>query len=212
MVPPALETSAPLSTSAMKNAAACPAWALDVELDEGAPVTVPLEASHYEIGRGEGSDVRLDDRTVSRRHAVLTRDAAGAWYVDDAGSRLGTFVQGRPIRARTPLGHGACLQLGDVLLTLRDTSGAATGALVGRFEPAGTYLRDGLVTADAPARLVMMEGPGVGSLLRLDDGAITIGGVPGSKLRLDAPGCEAVEVVVRPVADAASRWCGAVGL
>jgi FHA domain len=149
---------------------------------------------------GAVSDVPRGERTVSRRHAVLTRDAAGAWWVDDAGSRLGTFVQGRPIRARTPLGHGACVQVGEVLLTLRDTSGAATGALVGRFEPAGTYLRDGLVTADAPARLVMMEGPGVGSLLRLDDGPVSLGGVPGSTVRLDEPGCEAIDVVLRPVA------------
>jgi hypothetical protein len=175
-------------------------------------VTVPLAKPRYAIGRGAESDVRLDERTVSRRHAVLTRDEAGTWWVDDAGSTHGTYVNGRLIRTRTPLAHNACVQVGDVLVTVRDTTGAATGAVPGRFEPVKRFLRadpatgdDGGVrlvraAADAPARLILLQGPGVGSVLRLDGGPVTLGGVPGSTLRLDEPGCEAVDVVLRPVA------------
>jgi FHA domain len=150
---------------------------------------------------------------VSRRHAVLGRDepssreggeggegGGGGWWVEDAGSFHGTYVNGRLIRARTPLAHDACVQIGDVLVTLRDTTGAASGASAGRFEPAGTFLRPDLTAADAPARLVLLQGPGVGTVLRLDDGPVSLGGVAGSTVRLDEPDCEAIDVVIRPVA------------
>jgi hypothetical protein len=52
------------------------------------------------IGRSDGCDLRLDDTTVSRRHArMFFRD--GAWVVQDLGSKNGTWLNGRQvIRAR----------------------------------------------------------------------------------------------------------------
>ena len=43
------------------------------------------------IGRSPEASIFLDDVTVSRRHAVLTHDAAG-WTIADAGSLNGTYV------------------------------------------------------------------------------------------------------------------------
>jgi hypothetical protein len=52
------------------------------------------------IGRSDACDVRLEDATVSRRHARLVfRD--GAWIVQDLGSKNGTLLNGRLVgRAR----------------------------------------------------------------------------------------------------------------
>ena len=50
-----------------------------------------LELPSTAIGRHPDSDVFLDDITVSRRHAVIERDAGG-FKVHDAGSLNGTYV------------------------------------------------------------------------------------------------------------------------
>jgi len=43
------------------------------------------------IGRGDDADVMLDDVTVSRRHAEITRTEQG-WLLRDLGSLNGTYV------------------------------------------------------------------------------------------------------------------------
>ena len=53
------------------------------------------------IGRGEDNDLILRTTTVSRQHARLThRD--GRWFIEDRGSRNGTFVNGKRIPAGIP--------------------------------------------------------------------------------------------------------------
>ncbi len=64
------------------------------------PVTGALE-----VGRDRASGMRLDDRTISRRHAqILLRD--GRVLVKDLGSQNGTAVNGLKIREETPLRDG----------------------------------------------------------------------------------------------------------
>ncbi|MCU0687010.1 MAG: hypothetical protein MUF34_32995, partial [Polyangiaceae bacterium] len=61
----------------------------------------------------------------------------------------------------------------------------------------------------------LLQGPGVGTVLRLDDGPVSLGGVAGSTVRLDEPGCEAAELLVRPLVDGqveVVRRGGPVGL
>lgn len=52
------------------------------------------------LGRGERSDVRLDDDGVSRRHAELVRLDDGAVQIRDFGSTNGTFVNGERVSER----------------------------------------------------------------------------------------------------------------
>ena len=46
------------------------------------------------VGRHPSSDIFLDDITVSRKHAEFRREASNFW-VHDAGSLNGTYVNGR---------------------------------------------------------------------------------------------------------------------
>jgi hypothetical protein len=54
------------------------------------------------IGRTTENDIVLDDETISRRHATLSRDDAGQWVLVDEGSRNGTFKDQGPVSPRRP--------------------------------------------------------------------------------------------------------------
>lgn len=69
------------------------------------------------VGRSRNNDIRLTDRTVSRRHAELTLADDGRIYLTDCGSRYGTHIRTRsgwmPVRQRF-LHTNDVLRLGDV--------------------------------------------------------------------------------------------------
>ncbi len=69
------------------------------------------------IGRDAGNDVVLNDEAASARHATV-EFADGAWWISDAGSTNGTFVNGAPIRTRTRLDFGDEVGVGRVALRL----------------------------------------------------------------------------------------------
>jgi pSer/pThr/pTyr-binding forkhead associated (FHA) protein len=74
------------------------------------------EVTH--IGRGMRADVRLDDHTVSARHAIVVARAAGLRILDDRSTN-GTIVNGRRID-EAELCDGDVVVLGRVVLTYRD--------------------------------------------------------------------------------------------
>ncbi|MGH8223160.1 MAG: FHA domain-containing protein, partial [Woeseiaceae bacterium] len=53
----------------------------------------------YFIGRDERCALYVEDRRLSRRHALLARSAAG-WELSDLGSKNGTYVGGHPVSTR----------------------------------------------------------------------------------------------------------------
>jgi predicted nucleic acid-binding Zn-ribbon protein len=57
---------------------------------------VPLQDGWTRIGRSLSAHVRFDDPTVSRRHALLHRDASGARILDDR-SLNGVFLNGERV-------------------------------------------------------------------------------------------------------------------
>jgi FHA domain len=75
---------------------------------------VRLEREITRIGRGLAADLRLDENSVSRRHAMLIHDDSGARILDDRSSN-GTFVNGRRVEQAT-LSNGDQLMLGRVVL------------------------------------------------------------------------------------------------
>jgi len=84
----------------------------------------PFEAPIV-VGRSVEVDVRLEDTTVSRRHAQLRREGAG-WIVSDLSTHNGTFVNARRISEPTPLRDGDKVQFGAVVTRYQQTA-AGTG-------------------------------------------------------------------------------------
>jgi hypothetical protein len=67
------------------------------------------------VGRGGGCGIVLgDDTFVSQVHARLYR-RGGDLYLEDLGSRNGTFVNGKPIDAATRLRRGDQVQFGETV-------------------------------------------------------------------------------------------------
>jgi predicted RNA-binding Zn-ribbon protein involved in translation (DUF1610 family) len=67
---------------------------------EGVVVTFALEREWTRIGRSLAADVRFDDPTVSRRHALIVRQPDGLRVLDDR-SLNGVFVNGERVEWST---------------------------------------------------------------------------------------------------------------
>ena len=75
-------------------------------------VVIPLSEGSLRLGRGQASDVVLEDRSVSRRHAVVTRRGGEVVLWDDR-SLNGVRVNGERVQ-QAVLGAGDAIALGDV--------------------------------------------------------------------------------------------------
>ena len=84
---------------------------------------VPIDAA-ITIGRAGDATVRLNDRTVSRRHARIVRGPDGP-VIEDVGSSFGTLLDGHPLAGPRRLEPGAQLKLGNVLLRVERAAPAA---------------------------------------------------------------------------------------
>jgi len=71
----------------------------------------PLDKQTVAIGSHPSNDVVLDDATVSRRHATVTRKP-GSFELADLGSTNGTFVNGGRVREPIALKRGDEIKFG----------------------------------------------------------------------------------------------------
>jgi hypothetical protein len=101
-----------------------PAWLAEVRADLGpephiawfdsegeGPRTVQLEEGWTRIGRAVAAGIRLDDPSVSRRHAVVVRTETGELRALDDRSLNGLFVNGEKVEW-TKLADGDELEIG----------------------------------------------------------------------------------------------------
>ncbi|MER3395166.1 MAG: hypothetical protein C4318_07835 [Acidimicrobiia bacterium] len=85
-----------------------------------------LENEVTTVGRHPDSDIQLDDVTVSRRHAELSKDPEGYFFIKDAGSLNGTYVNKKRVdQAR--LSTGDEIQIGRYKLVFVAGAEAARG-------------------------------------------------------------------------------------
>jgi pSer/pThr/pTyr-binding forkhead associated (FHA) protein len=89
---------------------------LQVKRGPNAGSTFLLDADSVTVGRRTDSGVFLDDVTVSRAHATFERRAGDGWFVKDAGSLNGTYVNGEQVD-ETKLATGDQVQIGRFRLT-----------------------------------------------------------------------------------------------
>jgi pSer/pThr/pTyr-binding forkhead associated (FHA) protein len=81
------------------------------------------------IGRATDVDFILEDTLASRRHVRLSEEA-GAWIVEDLGSRNGTLVNGQRVQ-RQAVNDGDVLRVGGTEMIFRGDVAAPAGAAKG---------------------------------------------------------------------------------
>ena len=96
--------------------------------ESGRNVLIPLNQEWTRIGRSLAADVRFDDATVSRRHALIVSQADGVRVLDDR-SLNGVYVNGRRVEW-SPLADGDEIVVGRHTIHFMDTAvpGAAPAA------------------------------------------------------------------------------------
>jgi pSer/pThr/pTyr-binding forkhead associated (FHA) protein len=94
--------------------------------DTGTIRTVPMTTGSMRIGRSLSADLRFEDPTVSRRHAVLVAEHDGVRVLDDR-SLNGVFVNGERIVSQM-LGDGDEIVIGRYRLRFADRTAVVAGA------------------------------------------------------------------------------------
>ena len=136
-------------------------WKLTIEDDEGQRTSLDLDLEEYSVGRGEDRDVRLTERNISRRHALIRREGE-AWQLFDEGSYNGSFVNGARVGADgIPFGPGDVANLGDYRIEIADAT-----EHVAVEEP---------VRQRRPDRLICVIGPVPGAEFALEGDRLSIG-------------------------------------
>jgi hypothetical protein len=100
---------------------------------------IELDRDRSMIGRDAACEVVVDDRSVSRRHAVIER-RGDDWVVVDQGSANGTFIDGRRM-PEAVLSNGQQLRLGSVAFRVEIEEAAPATVLMAAPELAdATYM------------------------------------------------------------------------
>ncbi len=108
-------------------------------------LVLSLSAPQMVIGHSDTADLILEDRFVSRRHALVITDASGAVTILDLNSTGGTFVNDERIDEPRVLQPADVVRFAD---------------LSARFEPAVSA--PGVAAANAPTQL-LDQPPGIGA-------------------------------------------------
>ena len=123
-------TSAAPPTPSQETAGVVPAPS--VRMGDALILTLANPASSFTvaktaatIGRGEENAIRLDDLSVSRRHARIAWKQGGYW-LSDLGSMGGTWVDGSRLNAPHRIAAGEVIDIGQCRLTVDSAGGAAT--------------------------------------------------------------------------------------
>jgi pSer/pThr/pTyr-binding forkhead associated (FHA) protein len=88
--------------------------------ESGRQVVTPLTQEWTRIGRSLAADVRFDDATVSRRHALVVSQAEGVRVLDDR-SLNGVYVNGERVEW-APLADGDEITIGRHSIFFVDTA------------------------------------------------------------------------------------------
>ncbi|WP_203567790.1 FHA domain-containing protein FhaB/FipA [Aestuariimicrobium ganziense] len=70
------------------------------------------------LGRAADSTLNIDDDYASTRHAQITQDEEGHWWVEDLGSTNGTAVNTLLITQRTRVQSGDVIRIGRTQMRL----------------------------------------------------------------------------------------------
>ncbi len=105
----------------------------------GKVLRTALSGSEVTLGRSNDNGIVLNDFSVSRRHALFTREA-GQWYVSDQHSTNGLRVNGAYVE-RSALRPGDVLSVGVFTLTVHEEASPRARRGVAVADPSATFVR-----------------------------------------------------------------------
>jgi len=109
------------------------------------------------VGRGTECDIVLTDPLCSRVHAVLVQEENG-WWMRDADSRNGSFVNGQKIdEARVTA--GATLRVGSTEFTFHEAHDRPTEFILGEANVTQTIIKDTPIDPEGTGHLAAVELP-----------------------------------------------------
>ena len=94
--------------------------------ESGRQIVAALSQEWTRIGRSLAADIRFDDATVSRRHALVVSQGEGVRVLDDR-SLNGVFVNGKRVEW-SPLADGDEITIGRHSIFYLDTVAAGSAA------------------------------------------------------------------------------------
>ena len=120
---------------------------------ESGRTLLPLSSGRSTVGSSTESDIVVHDPSVSRTH-VLLEQLGGAWFVEDLGSRNGTYLNGQRITGRRVVRPGDEIRLGVARVVLRGvvSGGGPATSLVDEPPILTPRERDVLVSLCRPLR------------------------------------------------------------
>jgi pSer/pThr/pTyr-binding forkhead associated (FHA) protein len=129
------------------------------------------DGKEVRLGFGASNELRLPFEGVSRSHARILRDEKGYW-IEDAGSANGTFLNGQRVIRRRRLEHLDVLRFGrwHRLIFIRKAA------------PAAPVSRRGIVAA----WLETLDGPEPGRRRDVPRGTVTLGRSPAANVQADS--------------------------
>jgi serine phosphatase RsbU (regulator of sigma subunit) len=93
---------------------------------KGQYVRIHLDKPALRVGRSQDADIRIDDATVSRSHAMLSV-LDDHLELKDLGSHNGTFLNGRRLTDPAAVKPGDQIRIGSIVLTLLPTAAPTMG-------------------------------------------------------------------------------------
>jgi pSer/pThr/pTyr-binding forkhead associated (FHA) protein len=117
----------------------------------------------------------------------LFRDGDDEWTIEDKDSYTGSFVNGERVAGSRPLKHGDTIQLGDYRLELMDETQQAVEAKA---------LDAAVSAAQLPDRLVVVQGPNLGTVFPLLEQKLLVGRGEECQIALDDASVSRVHVEV----------------
>jgi pSer/pThr/pTyr-binding forkhead associated (FHA) protein len=136
-------------------------------------LSITFDAPVVVIGRGESSEVRLPDPSVSHRHATI-RQRGSDYILIDEGSTNGTFMGGVKLGAHAPriLKHKDIARVGRVWLEFRFDGALAPAQTTMATKELALSLVARALEAQGELggpRITVVEGPDRGASLLLED-------------------------------------------
>jgi pSer/pThr/pTyr-binding forkhead associated (FHA) protein len=105
-------------------------------LDGAAAPAFVLAEESQTIGRDATNGIVVADGSISTRHATITRTKT-AFFIEDAGSRNGTFVNGEKVTEKRQLGDNDVIRLGKVIFVFNIAAEIKRGETTAGATPRG---------------------------------------------------------------------------